>query len=119
MKNGILEKWNGTTWEAVPSKSGQTYIFEKFGIGFAVSRDSAVNYFEEELDWELNYGALSEGDYRICQTIESVIGRNCRRMKKQHWNAVKLRWIHWFQVTAILLFSLKLPLTGTYILQSG
>ena len=72
MKNGILEKWNGTTWEAVPSKSGQTYVFEKFGIGFAVSRDSAVNYFEEELDWELNYGALSEGDYRICQTIESV-----------------------------------------------
>ena len=72
MRNGILEKWNGTDWEVVPSKSGQTYIFEKFGIGFAVSRDSAVNYFEEELDWELNYGALSEGDYRICQTIESV-----------------------------------------------
>ena len=72
MKNGILEKWNGTDWEVVPSKAGQTYIFEKFGIGFAVSRDSAVNYFEEELDWELNYGALSEGDYRICQTIESV-----------------------------------------------
>ena len=72
MKNGILEKWNGTSWEVVPSKSGQTYIFEKFGIGFAVSRDSAVNYFEEELDWELNYGALSEGNYRICQTIESV-----------------------------------------------
>ena len=72
MKNGILEKWNGTDWEVVPSKSGQSYIFEKFGIGFAVSRDSAVNYFEEELDWELNYGALSEGDYRICQTIESV-----------------------------------------------
>ncbi len=72
MKNGILEKWNGTDWEVVPSKAGQTYIFEKFGIGFAVSRDSAVNYFEEELDWELNYGALSEGDYRICQTIESI-----------------------------------------------
>lgn len=72
MKNGILEKWNGTAWEVVPSKSGQSYIFEKFGIGFAVSRDSAVNYFEEELDWELNYGELSEGDYRICQTIESV-----------------------------------------------
>ena len=72
MKNGILEKWNGSDWEVVPSKAGQTYIFEKFGIGFAVSRDSAVNYFEEELDWELNYGALSEGDYRICQTIESI-----------------------------------------------
>ena len=72
MKNGILEKWNGTAWEVVPSKSGQTYLFEQFGIGFAVSRDSAVNYFTEDLDWELNYGSLSEGDYRICQTIESV-----------------------------------------------
>lgn len=72
MKNGILERWNGTTWETVPSKSGQAYVFEKFGIGFAQSRNSEVNYFEEELDWTLNYGALSAGDYRICQTIESV-----------------------------------------------
>ena len=72
MKNGILERWNGTAWEAVPSKSGQTYVFEKFGIGFAQSRHSEVNYFEEELDWTLSYGALPAGDYRICQTIESV-----------------------------------------------
>lgn len=72
MKNGILEKWNGSSWEALTSKSGQDYVFEKFGIGFAVSRDSKVNYFEEELDWSLNYGALSEGDYRLCQTISSV-----------------------------------------------
>lgn len=72
MKNAILEKWNGTEWEAVPSKSGQTYIFEDSWIGFAKSRDTAVNYFEQEVDWALTYGSLSAGDYRICQTIESV-----------------------------------------------
>ncbi|MBQ6719658.1 MAG: M56 family metallopeptidase [Oscillospiraceae bacterium] len=72
MRDGILERWNGTAWEAVPSKSGQTHIFEKFGIGFAQSRERDVNYFQEDLDWTLSYGALPAGDYRICQTIESV-----------------------------------------------
>ena len=72
MKDGTLEKWNGSSWEAVPSKSGQTELFEKFGIGFAVHRETDVNYFEQDLDWTLYYGALPAGDYRICQTIESV-----------------------------------------------
>lgn len=71
MEDGVLEKWNGTEWERVPSRSGQSTVFEKFSIGFAQSRETAVNYFTEELDWELNYGPLSAGDYRICQTIES------------------------------------------------
>ncbi|MGN0977054.1 MAG: M56 family metallopeptidase, partial [Faecousia sp.] len=71
MKDGILEKWNGSEWECVPNRSGQTTVFEEFRIGFAQHRDYAVNYFPEELDWELNYGPLPAGDYRICQTIES------------------------------------------------
>ena len=72
MKDSILEKWNGSAWESVPSRSGKTTVFDDFRIGFAQSRDTAVNYFPEELDWELNYGPLPAGDYRICQTIESV-----------------------------------------------
>ena len=72
MKDSYLEKWNGTAWEVYPSKSGQTAVFADYFIGFAQSRDEAVNYFEEELDWGLNYGPLPAGDYRICQTIESV-----------------------------------------------
>lgn len=72
MKDSILEKWNGSEWESVPSRSGKTTVFDDFRIGFAQSRDTAVNYFPEELDWELNYGPLPAGDYRICQTIESV-----------------------------------------------
>jgi len=72
MKDSVLEKWNGSTWEPVPSRSGKTAVFEDHWIGFAQSRDSDVNYFETELDWKLHYGPLSAGIYRICQTIESV-----------------------------------------------
>ena len=72
MKDGILEKWNGSAWESVPSRSGKTTVFENFRIGFAQTRHRAVEYMPEELDWELNYGPLPAGDYRICQTIESV-----------------------------------------------
>ena len=72
MKDGILEKWNGSAWESVPSRSGKTTVFEDFQIGFAQTRHRAVEYMPEELDWELNYGPLPAGDYRICQTIESV-----------------------------------------------
>lgn len=72
MKDSVLEKWNGSAWESVPSRSGKTTVFEDFQIGFAQTRHRAVEYMPEELDWELNYGPLPAGDYRICQTIESV-----------------------------------------------
>lgn len=72
MKDAFLEKWNGSTWEPVPSKSTQVNLLEVYSIGFAQSRDSAVNYHETELDWTLDYGVLSAGDYRLCQTIESA-----------------------------------------------
>ena len=72
MKDAFLEKWNGSAWEPVPSKSSQVNLLEVYSIGFAQSRDSAVNYHETELDWTLDYGALSAGDYRLCQTIESA-----------------------------------------------
>lgn len=72
MKDAFLEKWNGTAWESVSSKSGQVKLLETSGIGFAQSRDSEVNYFETEVDWTLYYGELPAGIYRVCQTIESV-----------------------------------------------
>ena len=72
MKDAFLEKWNGSAWEPVPSKSSQVNLLEVYSIGFAQSRDSAINYHETELDWTLDYGALSAGDYRLCQTIESA-----------------------------------------------
>ena len=72
MKDAFLEKWNGSAWELVPSKSSQVNLLEVYSIGFAQSRDSAINYHETELDWTLDYGALSAGDYRLCQTIESA-----------------------------------------------
>jgi len=72
MKDSFLEKWNGTAWEPLPSRSENTPLLEIQSIGFAKSRDLAVNYHEEEVDWKLIYGALPAGDYRLCQTIESV-----------------------------------------------
>ena len=72
VKDSYLEKWTGTAWEPLASKAGETKLFEDFWIGFAQERESLVNYFEEELDWTLNYGQLTVGDYRICMTIESA-----------------------------------------------
>ena len=67
MSDTRLERWNGTDWESIgPIQS------DIQSIGFAQSRDTAVNYFPEELDWGLAHGSLAAGDYRICQTIESV-----------------------------------------------
>ncbi len=71
MKNAFLERWNGSGWDPIPSQSGKQFLFEEYYIGFAQNRDQPVNYFTEELDWTLYYGALSAGDYRISQTIES------------------------------------------------
>ena len=72
MHDAYLEQWNGSAWVPVESKSSQTKLLEVYSIGFAQSRDSAVNYHEAELDWTLDYGELPAGDYRFCQTIESV-----------------------------------------------
>ena len=71
MKDAFLEKWTGSEWEVVPSKSSQIKLLEIYSIGFAQSRDTEVNYHEVDLDWTLDYGALPAGDYRLCQTIES------------------------------------------------
>ena len=72
MTNGFLEKWNGTGWETVPSQSGNGTLFEKYGIGFATTRNEPAFVHPEELDWSLSYGSLPSGDYRIVQTISSV-----------------------------------------------
>ena len=72
MKDAYLERWNGSAWEPVPGKSSQIKLLEINDIRFAQHRDEAVNYFETELDWTLDYGVLAAGDYRLCQTIESA-----------------------------------------------
>ncbi|MCI5486284.1 MAG: M56 family metallopeptidase [Clostridiales bacterium] len=72
MTNGYLERWNDTAWEAVPSQSGKGTLFEHYGIGFATSRNEPALVWPEELDWNLSYGSLLSGDYRIVQTISSV-----------------------------------------------
>ena len=72
MTNGYLERWNDTAWEAVPSQSGKGTLFEHYGIGFATSRNEPALVWPEELDWNLSYGSLLSGDYRIVQTIASV-----------------------------------------------
>ena len=71
MENGLLDRWNGSQWEPMPTLSGKAALFERHSIGFAQSRDYPVAYFEEEVNWSLYYGALPAGDYRITQTISS------------------------------------------------
>ena len=71
MEDYRLDKWNGTAWEPAPSLSGQNTLPEHYSIGFAQSRDEAVNYFTKEIDWTLVFGALAAGDYRITQTLSS------------------------------------------------
>lgn len=72
MTNGYLERWNGSEWETMPSQSGNGTLFERYGIGFATSRNEPALVWSEELDWSLSYGSLPAGDYRIVQTISSV-----------------------------------------------
>ena len=72
IRDATLEQWNGTAWEPVPSKSGETYLMKEYYIGFAQSRERAVNYDIIDLDWQLQYGALPAGDYRIRQRIDSL-----------------------------------------------
>ena len=72
MKDAYLEKWNGTAWEKLPSKSEEVVLTEITGIGFAQSRESKINYDETEIDWALYYGKLPAGNYRFCQTISST-----------------------------------------------
>lgn len=72
MTNGFLEQWNGTSWEAVPSQSGNGTLFEHYSIGFATSRNEPALTWPNDLDWSLSYGSLPAGDYRIVQTISSI-----------------------------------------------
>lgn len=64
--NTGLERWNGTDWESMGPIQ-----FEIQGIGFAQIRDYPVEYHHEEVGWELLYGNLDPGDYRVVQTISS------------------------------------------------
>lgn len=73
LHDATLERWNGTSWEPLPAKSGKSTLFEEYSIGFAQSRRYAVEALPlEDLDWALIYGALPAGDYRLCQTIDST-----------------------------------------------
>ena len=72
MRDGYLEKWNGSAWETVAGNSGEVNFLETYGIGFAQSRDTKICYHETDVDWTLFYGELPAGIYRICQTISSV-----------------------------------------------
>lgn len=64
MSDTGLERWNGTDWEPVGPIQ-----FDMRNIGFAQHRDMAAEYHEEKVNWELLYGSLDAGDYRIVQTI--------------------------------------------------
>ena len=66
MSDTSLERWNGTGWEPVGPIQ-----FDMRSIGFAQYRDMAAEYHEEKVNWELLYGSLDAGDYRIKQTISS------------------------------------------------
>ena len=72
MGDAYLEQWNGTAWEPVPSRSNQVKLLDTSYITFAQSRDLAVEFYERDLSWTLDYGPLPAGDYRLCQTLESI-----------------------------------------------
>ena len=72
MEEGYLERWNGAQWEAVPSLSGKSQLFEHYDIGFGSHREASIDALPQELDWSLSYGSLPAGDYRVVQTISSV-----------------------------------------------
>lgn len=59
-----LERWTGTDWESVGPIQ-----FDLQSIGFAQNRDRLVEYYEQTVDWQLRYGSLDPGDYRVRQTI--------------------------------------------------
>ena len=72
LHDAAIDRWNGTQWEPVPGITQRPLIRDDSGIGFAASRDDAVNYFPHELDWSMVYGSLPAGDYRLRVTIDSV-----------------------------------------------
>ena len=73
MKDAYLEQWNGTAWEPVPSRSNQVKLLDISYITFAQSRDMAVEFYERDLSWTLDYGPLPAGDYRLCQTLGNTV----------------------------------------------
>lgn len=72
MHDVTIDRWNGNSWEPMPSKAQSAIVLNTSGIGFAQSRDDLVNYFTDELDWSLVYGSLPAGDYRLRVTIDGV-----------------------------------------------
>ncbi len=68
--NSHLERWNGTSWEQVEGPEPNYNVVE-LNLWFAQSRDYSVGDYGYDIDWALNYGALSAGDYRIVMTISS------------------------------------------------
>lgn len=61
-----LEKWNGSEWENIGSVNNPMQE-----VGFAQSRDLAVERWAEDIDWSLTCGKLKDGDYRFVQTIST------------------------------------------------
>lgn len=53
MHDVTIDRWNGNSWEPMPSKAQSAIVLNTSGIGFAQSRDDLVNYFTDELDWSL------------------------------------------------------------------
>ena len=66
--DSALERWNGQQWEALPAISDNT-DFVSLNTGFAGSRAKEKTYESLEMNWSLEYGSLSAGDYRIVMTL--------------------------------------------------
>ncbi len=69
-ENAYIERWNGTDWERVQGPDPY-YSLVEGNTWFAQSRDYTVADYGWDVDWSLNYGALSAGDYRVVITLSS------------------------------------------------
>lgn len=65
-----FERWNGTAWEPVQGPDPD-YSLLSLRLGFAQSRDYQIGDYGWDVDWSLNYGALTAGDYRLVTTLSS------------------------------------------------
>lgn len=68
IENSALECWNGRQWEVLPAISDSTDIVT-LNMGSAASRAKEKTYESLEMNWSLEYGSLSAGDYRIVMTL--------------------------------------------------
>ncbi len=65
LENGYwLERWNGESWERLETLMKTPSLKDAFGMEF-INEEGIVYPIVDELDLTLNYGTLSEGDYRI------------------------------------------------------